>query len=39
MRVKETWIAVSPSKRTVIFSLESEDVWFAVSEEDMTLTA
>jgi hypothetical protein len=64
MRMRETWLAISPSKKTVMFSStgavlsvpplqrvyngllllklgsqrarDAEDMWFAVSEEDMT---
>ncbi len=64
MRMRETWLAISPSKKTVMFSSapaaismpplqkvyngllllklgsqkasEAEDMWFAVSQENMT---
>ncbi|MHC4217583.1 MAG: hypothetical protein ACYSU7_03920 [Planctomycetota bacterium] len=64
MRMRETWLAISPSKKTVMFSsvaaplsippregvydgllllkvgskcvAETDDMWFAVSEESMS---
>jgi hypothetical protein len=40
MRMRETWLAISPSKKTLLVlklgsqkASKAEDVWFAVSEE------